>query len=118
MEAINDCRSCYQTIHGGSSESSHWQYEVASTSIPTGWHTFGVDKQASSLTFYVDRVKRGSVAPFQVKSWPFNVPNYILLNLAIGGDWPGNPTGSTVFRQSMMWITYGSTIRPPPTADW
>jgi hypothetical protein len=29
--------------------------------------------------------------------WEFNKPQFILLNMAIGGNWPGNATANTVF---------------------
>jgi hypothetical protein len=32
----------------------------------------------------------------------FDHPFFILLNSAVGGDWPGNPDGSTVFPQEML----------------
>jgi hypothetical protein len=34
-------------------------------------------------------------------SWPFEQPFYILLNLAIGGYWPGNPDNTTIFPSSL-----------------
>lgn len=33
---------------------------------------------------------------------PFDRPFHIILNVAIGGGWPGNPTAATVFPQSML----------------
>ena len=36
------------------------------------------------------------------KSWVFDRPFFILLNLAVGGNWPGNPDGTTVFPQTML----------------
>ena len=33
--------------------------------------------------------------------WPFNTPQYLLLNIAVGGDWPGSPSASTVFPARM-----------------
>jgi beta-glucanase (GH16 family) len=33
--------------------------------------------------------------------WPFNGPQFILLNVAVGGDWPGSPTVSSVFPMRM-----------------
>jgi beta-glucanase (GH16 family) len=33
--------------------------------------------------------------------WVFDHPNFILLNVAVGGAWPGSPDGTTVFPQQM-----------------
>jgi beta-glucanase (GH16 family) len=36
-------------------------------------------------------------------SWPFDQgPMFIILNLAVGGDWPGSPDATTVFPSSML----------------
>jgi len=38
----------------------------------------------------------------QGQTWVFNHPFFILLNVAVGGYWPGNPDGTTVFPQTMQ----------------
>lgn len=58
-----------------------------------GFHVFGVDWEPNSLVWYVDGVER-----FRLSST--NVPRqrmYVLLNLAVGGTWPGAPDETTVF---------------------
>lgn len=38
-----------------------------------------------------------------VGTWPFDQgPQFIILNLAVGGSWPGNPDSTTVFPSSML----------------
>jgi beta-glucanase (GH16 family) len=34
--------------------------------------------------------------------WVFDHPFYLLLNLAVGGNWPGSPDGTTSFPQQMI----------------
>jgi beta-glucanase (GH16 family) len=35
--------------------------------------------------------------------WPFDAgPSFILLNLAVGGSWPGSPNASTPFPSEML----------------
>jgi beta-glucanase (GH16 family) len=34
--------------------------------------------------------------------WVFNQPKFLLLNLAVGGAWPGNPDQTTIFPQRML----------------
>ena len=38
--------------------------------------------------------------------WVFDKPFFLLLNLAVGGEWPGNPDSSTKFPQTMLidWV--------------
>ncbi|SVA63889.1 uncharacterized protein METZ01_LOCUS116743, partial [marine metagenome] len=35
------------------------------------------------------------------KTWPFNQRFHLLINVAVGGDWPGAPDNTTVFPQEM-----------------
>jgi len=52
----------------------------------------------------VDDQKYHTVTPsdLQGKQWVFERPQFLLLNLAVGGDWPGQPTKQTIFPQSML----------------
>jgi beta-glucanase (GH16 family) len=58
-----------------------------------GWHTFGLDWEPASLTWYVDGVARATYTGAGIPQEPM----YLILDLAVGGDWPGAPDASTVF---------------------
>lgn len=58
------------------------------------WHTFAVDWQPDAIIWYVDGVER---ARFTDSQYIPKQPMYLLLNLAVGGDWPGSPDSSTPF---------------------
>ncbi len=72
-------------------------FSVANTS--TAFHTYGVDWEPDTITFYMDGTKLGS-APTPST---MNVPMYMLLNLAVGGSssWGGAPSASTAFPATM-----------------
>ncbi|MDQ3898297.1 MAG: family 16 glycosylhydrolase [Actinomycetota bacterium] len=82
------------------------------------WHTFGVDWQPGSLVWYVDGVER----------WRFTDPSvtskasYLVLNLAVGGTWPGSPDASTVFPSDYLvdyvrvFDRFGTPGTPPTAA--
>ena len=38
----------------------------------------------------------------RVAQWVFDHPFFVLLNVAVGGTWPGSPDGSTRFPQTML----------------
>lgn len=61
--------------------------------IKRGWHTFGIDWAPGRLVWRVDgKVRwrvRGPVVPAE--------PMYLIVNLAVGGDWAGRPNGATQF---------------------
>jgi beta-glucanase (GH16 family) len=59
-----------------------------------GWHTFGVDWEPDAIVWYVDGVERFRYAN---SSTVTSSPMYVLLDLAVGGDWPGAPDATTVF---------------------
>ncbi len=76
---------------------------------PQGWsfaddfHTFAVDWSPGSITWSVNgnpyhTVTRASTGGNQ---WVFDQPFFMILNVAVGGDWPGYPDGSTQFPQQM-----------------
>jgi beta-glucanase (GH16 family) len=73
------------------------------------FHVYGVEWSADSIEFFVDGKAYAKVTHASLPAgaaWVFDKPFFLLLNLAIGGDWPGNPDSTTVFPQSMLvdWI--------------
>ncbi|MFF2852168.1 lectin [Streptomyces sp. NPDC058001] len=83
------------------------------------FHTFAVDWAPDSITWSVDGnvYQRRTPADLGGRSWVFNKPFFMILNLAVGGYWPGDPDGSTSFPQQLVvdhvQVTTGSTA--PPT---
>ncbi len=69
------------------------------------FHVFAIEWDPDSVSFFVDRdlyVRRTRADLKPGWLWVFDKPYFLILNLAIGGDWPGNPDASTVFPQSML----------------
>lgn len=62
--------------------------------LPSGWHTFAVNWSPDSITWYVDGVRRSHYEDGPTISAE---PMYLLLNLAVGGNWPGSPDQNTIF---------------------
>jgi beta-glucanase (GH16 family) len=96
------------TIHGpGYSGGSGLE---ASYALPDGrrfaddFHVFSVEWEPNVIRFYVDRRLYKTRTPADLPAntrWVFDHPFFILLNVAVGGSWPGNPDASTVFPQTM-----------------
>lgn len=63
-----------------------------------GWHTYAVDWEPGSLTWYVDGVARRQYTNTNVVAQPM----YLLANLAVGGNWPGSPNTATPFPNSLQ----------------
>lgn len=68
------------------------------------FHVFAVEWQPDAIRFYVDDLDYASFDPRSPDGspWVFDHPFFILLNLAVGGYWPGAPDATTQFPQSML----------------
>lgn len=73
-------------------------------SFADGFHTFTVDWAPDSITWYVDgnQYSRKTPADLGGDRWVFDHPFFIIMNVAVGGYWPGYPDGSTQFPQQMV----------------
>lgn len=67
-------------------------------------HVFAVEWEKEVVRFYVDDTLYETRTPADLPAdgqWVFEQPFFLLLNLAVGGQWPGDPDASTTFPQSM-----------------
>lgn len=72
--------------------------------IEEGFHTYTADWTEDQIAFYVDGQNVYTFAP-KVKSqevWPYNQPFYLLLNLAVGGNFGGKEVDHSVFPQEFV----------------
>ena len=73
-----------------------------------GFHTFGILWSPREMKFYVDDPSNvyATYTPASLTSggiWPFDSRKFFfILNLAVGGAWPGPPDASSVFPQEML----------------
>jgi len=112
MEAVNLGASGGNVVHGTIHYGGEWPNNVYTgdsyvvpTDATTDFHDYALEWDAAEMRWYVD----GVLYAMQ-NSWysaaasypaPFDQPFYILLNVAVGGNWPGSPDGTTVFPQTM-----------------
>lgn len=91
MEVLGkDPATVHTTVHTGKSNVSQGQAnKVADTS--GGFHTYAVDWEADFITWYFDD------RPIYRIATPADLhqPMYMLVNLAVGGAWPGDPDATT-----------------------
>jgi beta-glucanase (GH16 family) len=69
------------------------------------FHIFAVEWEAAAVRFYIDDTLYETQTPADVpagSTWVFDQPFFLLLNVAVGGGWPGDPDATTVFPQTML----------------
>ncbi|HEV2826225.1 MAG TPA: glycoside hydrolase family 16 protein [Pyrinomonadaceae bacterium] len=76
----------------------------ASRKFSDRYHRFAVEWEPNVIRFYVDGRLYKTRTPADLpagKAWVFNHPFFLVLNVAVGGDFPGNPDATTIFPQLM-----------------
>lgn len=103
MEHVNTTNTILGTMHwnGGS---GHVQYGSSTTTTPGDYHVYAVEWDAQSIRWYVDGTLyvTGNIANNINNTGAFHNPFYIILNLAIGGDLPGNTIDNGSLPTTMM----------------
>ena len=102
----------YGTIHGPCY--SGMDGLGATCRLPAGdrfsgdFHVFGIEWNPDGIRWFVDGKEYGTHSPSELgeRVWVFDAQFFIILNLAVGGGWPGSPDGTTVFPQTMLvdWV--------------
>lgn len=101
------------TIHGpgysGANGVSHEYSLFGQPALSDDFHEYAVDWKPDSITFSVDGHDYSTVTPKDLPTgteWVFGHPFFLLLNLAVGGSWPGNPDTTTRFPAALTvdWV--------------
>ncbi len=101
------------TIHGpgysGGNGIGHSATLANGAPLSENFHVYAVEWSSDSITFLLDDKAYATVTPRDLPPgthWVYNHPFFLLLNLAIGGNWPGNPDGTTQFPQQLVvdWV--------------
>jgi beta-glucanase (GH16 family) len=83
----------------------HAPYVVPSGNVADEFHVFAVEWEPEEIRFYVDGHLYETHTPSDLPPnarWPFDHPFYLILNVAVGGNWPGSPDASTKFPPQML----------------
>lgn len=108
MEVLGNSTSMnYGTLHFGEPhKQNQGSYTLSDGSFSSDYHTFAVEWEPGVIKWYVDgnqyyetsdwfsAVQGEEEKPYPA---PFNQPFHVILNVAVGGDWPGNPDDTTIF---------------------
>ena len=97
----------YGTLHGpGYSGAGGISRSVSLRSnIPNDFHTFAVEWREGEISWFLDGKLFSKLSKKDLPEgsrWAFDHPYFLIINFAVGGKWPGSPTQSTIFPQSML----------------
>lgn len=94
------------SVHGpgySAGEAISKSYELQNDRFDTGFHVFGIEWGEDYINYYVDDVLYNQITPDDVTgAWVFDHPFFIIMNVAVGGNYVGSPNNSTVFPQTML----------------
>jgi beta-glucanase (GH16 family) len=110
MEHIGrEPQNIYGTVHGpgySGADSVGNSYTLTSGSVSTEFHVYAIEWEPNEIRWYIDNTLYGTVTPDDVPgTWVFDHDFFIIMNVAVGGYWPGNPDATTVFPQ-FMYVDY------------
>ncbi len=96
------------TVHGprysgGEGIGGSYRFEDAPPSAD--FHTYAIEWEPERIRWYADDVHYATVMPSilpRAQNWVFDHPFFLILNLAVGGEWPGEPTEETTFPQEFV----------------
>ncbi len=100
----------YGTLHYGGTPPdnvhSGTSYTLPNGTFSAGFHLFTLEWDTTEFRWYVDgdlyQTQKEWYTANQMYPAPFNQRFHLLLNVAVGGNWPGNPDDTTVFPQMMV----------------
>ena len=79
------------------------KYELQNDRFDTDFHIFGIEWGENYVNFYVDDVLYNQITPADVTGeWVFDHEFFIIMNVAVGGNFVGAPNAQTVFPQTML----------------
>jgi beta-glucanase (GH16 family) len=106
MESIgSNLNTVRGTLHGPGycrDDSIGMDYSNPQINFADDFHVYSIEWEPNLIRFYVDQHHYNTLTPHDLPSkWVFDHPFHILLNVAVGGIWPGYPDETTVFPQLM-----------------
>jgi len=82
------------------------KYMLPQGRFDTEFHVFGIEWTENYINWYVDDVLYSQITRAKVAEeggeWVFDNDFFMILNIAVGGNLPGNPDANTIFPQRMI----------------
>jgi beta-glucanase (GH16 family) len=127
MEILgSDPSQLHGNVHGPSgaandpgSDGAEWNRGAvftSPTSLSAAFHVYAAEWGPGSIVLSIDGVVYFTIRKADLPAsarWTFDHPNHLLLNLAVGGEWPGGPLPTTHFPATMLvdWVRAYAPVR-------
>jgi beta-glucanase (GH16 family) len=114
--------TAYGTLHGpgySGSEGIGAGYDLADGNLSDDFYVYAVEWSPDQIRWFIDDTNYFTATPESLPDgteWVYNHPFFIILNLAVGGNWPGAPDETTTFPQTMQ-VDYLRVFGSPSTAE-
>lgn len=106
MENIGEARTVYGAIHGPGYSGGGFvgsPFTVSGTPVYEDFYLYAIEWSPGEIRWFVDDALFYIITEEQVPgAWVFDHPFFIILNLAVGGIWPGDPDETTQFPQQLV----------------
>jgi len=104
VEAVNTEQKIYNTLHWFNEETKIYNTYGTNKDVEKReeFDIYGVKWTENEVLMYIDDIETYRIDLTQMKTEAFNKPFYLLLNLAVGGNWPGFDIDNTVFPLEMV----------------
>jgi len=94
----------YGTVHwdaiGHQSKGS--SYSLSSGKFSNGFHVFSLIWTPGRFKWLIDNKEYYSLSRTEINGFPFDLPEFFIFNVAVGGNWPGSPDQTTKFPQHLI----------------
>jgi beta-glucanase (GH16 family) len=124
LETIGAPNTMYSTVHGpgysGSKGLSTKYVLNTGQQLDNAFHLYEVEWSPNNIKFFLDDHLIVERTPDDLPpgtKWVYDHPFYVLLNLAVGGNWPGDPDDTTKFPQQMLVDYVRVYSRNPPSKN-
>ena len=98
----------YATVHGpgySGAKGIGTSFRIAAGRFADDYHIYAVEWAPERIVFMVDGQRYHTVTPASLPAgtkWVYDHPFFLILNVAVGGEWPHNPDETSAFPQTML----------------
>jgi len=102
----SDVTTTSSAVHGpGYSGNTPFAHALARGTLDRGFHRYAIEWDSLRIRFFVDDTVHYVVSKTDVQhygNWVFDQPFYLILNLAVGGHFDGDPQSDAIFPATML----------------